>query len=140
MMLLFCTPLWAEDRQQLDAPSQTDTTDQADTMSQADTTNKVERFVLPITQWIEEAVRNSPLIRLPEKEQPPINPSKGLDLRSAIRQASERYPGTVLNAEKQTLDGVNIYHIRIISQQGVIKTIAIGQNESATELGKEGDN
>ena len=140
MILLFCRPLWAEDKQQLDATSQTDATHQADTMSQADITNKVERFVLPITQWIEAAVHNSPLIRLPEKEQPPINLSKGLDLRSAIKQANERYPGTVLNAEKQTLNEVEIYHIRIISQQGVIKTITIGQDESATALGKEGNN
>jgi hypothetical protein len=140
MMLLLCRPLWAEDKNQLDANSQTDATHQADSMNQADMTNKVERFLLPITQWIESAVHNSPLIRLPEKNQSPINISKGLDLRSAIKQANERYPGTVLNAEKQTLNGVEIFHIRIISQQGIIKTITIGQDEFSTELGKEGDN
>jgi len=73
-------------------------------------------------------VRKTPLIRSPDTGQakdPTDAVSGQLDLRTAIKRATRIYPGTVLNAEKVTDNGVISYNIRIISGQGVVRTIAV---------------
>jgi len=106
-----------------------------DEQENSDTTNKVERIVWPFTRWIEKKVQGSPLIRTPKV--PPITEktSKTLDLRGAIKQATTRYPGTVLNADKRTEEGAVTYQIRIISEKGVVKTIAVNGSNANDEIG-----
>lgn len=98
---------------------------------EGDTTQKVERFILPATRWIEQTVRKTPLIRSPEK--PDTSPVGQIDLRTAIKQALRVYPGTVLNAEKSRTEGRMTYRVRIISAQGVVKTIAVSNTGAEGE-------
>ncbi|WP_169917395.1 PepSY domain-containing protein [Oceanospirillum multiglobuliferum] len=98
-----------------------------------DVTNKVERITWPFTRWVEERVQRSPMIRTPKGSLSKDGTSRTLDLRSAIKQASILYPGTVLNAEKQTRNGVATYLVRIISEEGVVKTITVNASNASDE-------
>lgn len=84
--------------------------------------SKVEQLVWPFTRWVEEKVQSSPLIRSPKETK-----TKPLQLRGAIQQAVNRYPGTVLSAERQTADSADKFRIKIISKQGIVKTIWVNE-------------
>lgn len=97
-------------------------------------TTPMERFVWPFTRWLEEKVHNTSLIRSPDaKLQDEQAEPQGLNLREAIQQASDRYPGTVLSADKLEQDGKLEYRVKIISPQGVVKTLSVTGKPTARE-------
>jgi len=51
-----------------------------------------------------------------------------MTLREAIQHATQRYPGTVLSANKVLSEETLSYQIKIISAQGVVKTIKITES------------
>lgn len=131
VVLLYVTPVV---KAESSSGAQVEQSENAATVKQeeSDTTSKVERFVAPVTRWIEDAVRDSPLMRQSEGGKKPSEPqtNNGMDLRTAILSATNQFPGTVLNAEKETLDGVVQYRIRILSEQGVVKTVVVNALEN----------
>ena len=88
--------------------------------------SSIERFVQPFTRWAEDQIHDAGLIRSPSVQEKNIFEPKGsLTLREAIQHATSRYPGTVLSANKVIFEENLSYQVKIISAQGVVKTIKI---------------
>lgn len=99
------------------------------------TIGTVGRYIAPVTDWIEEKVQNSTLIRSKADERKAsIKKIDGLSLREAIRQASEQREGTVLTARRVEEDGKVHFQVAILSDQGVVKSIRIEANATKAEL------
>ncbi len=99
-----------------------------------DATSQVEQFAWPFTRWFEDTVRRTPIIRTQENVEP-SGASGGLTLRAAIQQATSIYPGTVLGAKKSLADSQTTFHVRIVSEQGIVKTIVV-KDPAITEEGE----
>lgn len=97
---------------------------------------KVERFVMPFTKWVEGKLHNSPVINPTKDTAQRSNRSDNAgQMRRAIRRALKAYPGTVLSVDKSNQGSVWIYKVKIISKTGVVKivTIQMDENQGAKE-------
>lgn len=103
------------------------TDDNKESPSEEDSSpSSIERFVQPFTRWAEDQIHDTGLIRSPQvQENSPPQQKETLTLREAIQHATQRYPGTVLSANKVKSEETLSYQIKIISTQGVVKTIII---------------
>ncbi len=91
-------------------------------------TKKVERFIMPFTEWVEGKLHDSSLVNPTAKkaEGGDNNTEKNqLTLRQAIKKALQQYPGTVLSAEKHALEHKPEYKIKILSKDGVIRVVSV---------------
>ena len=88
--------------------------------------SSIERFVQPFTRWAEDQIHDAGLIRSPQvQENTTLKQQGALTLREAIKHATRQYPGTVLSANKVKSGETLSFQIKIISAQGVVKTIKI---------------
>jgi len=104
--------------------------DEDTSFSEEETTpSSIERFVQPFTRWAEDQIHDTGLIRSPQvAEDKPSLRYGVMTLREAIQHATQRYPGTVLSANKVLSEETLSYQIKIISAQGVVKTIKITES------------
>lgn len=97
---------------------------------------KVERFVMPFTKWVEGKLHNSPVINpTKDKAQRSARKSNSNQMRQAIKKALKAYPGTVLSVDKSQRGALWVYKVKIISKSGVVKivTIQMEENQQAKE-------
>lgn len=121
----------AQDPAPMDGPKE-------DVRSEA-TIGTVGRYIAPVTDWIEEKVQNSTLIRSKADERKAsIKKVDGISLREAIRLASEQREGTVLTARRVEEDGEVHFQVAILSDQGVVKSIRIEAKSTKAELDQSG--
>lgn len=105
--------------------------------NEAGQTSKVERVVMPFTEWVEKRIQNTSIVKpsvIPNKNKHKRLP--GISLREAIERARTEHKGTVLGAERIEKENDLIYRIKIISQDGVIKIVeinGIAQNQDSEQ-------
>ena len=84
-------------------------------------TTPIERFVNPLTRWLEEQIHQKRSVKEPRN----TPAATSLTLRTAINMAQQTHPGKVLSAEKVKSEELLSYRIKIISDKGIVKTILI---------------
>lgn len=89
----------------------------------------IERSVMPFTNWVEKKIQGSNIIK-PSPYQKKngsteTNVTPRLSLRAAIEQAMSAYPGTVLSSDHLAKPDGQVYRIKILSSEGVIRIIEI---------------
>jgi len=89
--------------------------------------HKAERFVMPMTQWLEGKAHDSRVLNpTSDRINAQSKPGKKGLLRLAIRKALKEYPGTVLSASKETgQEGLDHFKIKILSASGTINEVDI---------------
>jgi len=93
------------------------------------TPSRIELFVQPFTRWAEDQIHDTGLIWSPQvTEEKPPKKHVTVTLREAIQLATQQYPGTVLSANKVPDEETLSYQIKIISAQGLVKTIRITES------------
>lgn len=92
------------------------------------TSQKAEHFVEPFKRWAEDSVQNSELLQPSKPKAKRPKTAAAISLRQAINRARQQHQGTVLSAKYQAQR--NSYLIKIISAQGVVKTIVISASAS----------
>lgn len=95
-------------------------------------TKRVERFVMPMTNWLEEKLQDSSVMNPARgnKSAPPKEASeKSLTLRDAIKKALSTHKGTVLSADRIEKNGNLSYRIKILSRNGVIRMVDISSDQ-----------
>lgn len=96
---------------------------QTDTNS---TTTRIERVVMPFTQWVEEKIQDSSIVNPTSAQQAEKKQSSGSNhLRTAIEKARAKHPGTVLSADRVDKNGQTSYLIKILSAEGIVKVVNI---------------
>lgn len=89
-------------------------------------TRKIERFVMPITNWVEEKLHDSTIANPAlKKKRQQTEPIPGISLREAIELARKQHPGTILSADKIKSNESLTYRIKILSQGGVVRVLTI---------------
>ncbi len=92
--------------------------------------DNVERFIMPFTHWLEEKVQDSVIANPVEQQKRQQKNSNGkLSLRGAIERAREQYPGTVLSADRIKSEKGLSYRIKILSDDGVVRTVAVDDTQ-----------
>lgn len=101
-----------------------------------------ERFVMPVTQWLEKKAHQSKVLNpTSKKAKTSLQREDKMALREAILEAQKRYPGTVLSATRSegtvasaSTDSSTVFTIKILSASGIIKEIRIPSPSPAEEM------
>lgn len=106
-------------------------------------TSKVERIVMPFTNWVEEKIHKSTLVNPAAHQQQQNQPSpQTISLRQAIAKALAIHSGTVLSADRIETAGELQYRIKILSPGGVLREITVSgaadaiDNTDSTDTGE----
>jgi len=93
--------------------------------------NSVERLITPITQWVEGKIQTISVVKpsVYSREKRLFNVQ--MTLREAIKLARKEYQGTILGADKIETDSHLSYQIKILSNQGIVKTITIDGSKTS---------
>ena len=95
---------------------------------------KVERFVMPFTKWVENKLHSSPVVNPTNNEaKRRVAANNKNQMRTAIRRALKAYPGTVLSVDKSNSGLTQIYKVKIISKSGIVKIVTI-QMDTAEQV------
>ncbi|MCG8668150.1 MAG: PepSY domain-containing protein [Pseudomonadales bacterium] len=93
-------------------------------------TKKIERFVMPFTNWVEEKLHESAIANPAEQQAKKKSPKvASISLRQAIEFARQQHPGTVLSADRIKSENTFSYRIKILSKEGVVRVVSVAGNQ-----------
>lgn len=101
--------------------------------------SSAERAVMPFTNWVEDKIQDSSLLKPSPYSKDKIK-LKGKDLRTAIKYATKMYPGTVLSAKRIESDQGEQFFVKIISSEGLIKTIHVPSSDGNHKESSKNEN
>lgn len=92
-----------------------------------------ERAITPLTSWVEKKIQDSELVEPSGYKRKTHDHSHKSRMRWAIEQARAQYSGTVLSAKKTEQGGAITYHVKILSADGIVKTLDIADAEKSEQ-------